>query len=148
MKYFQEFILLSFLLVFFSGCNKKVKETNTLKEPRKNVEMITSSGTMIIELYNETPLHRDNFLNLVRLKAYDSLIFHRVIKEFMIQAGDPESRKAQATDSLGEGDAPYKVPAEFSPELFHKKGALAAARDDNPDRASSAMNFTSYRGNI
>jgi peptidyl-prolyl cis-trans isomerase B (cyclophilin B) len=101
---------------------------------------------MIIELYNETPLHRDNMINLASNKAFDSLLFHRVINEFMIQGGDPDSRKAQPNDTLGNGDAPYLIDAEFHSELFHKKGVLAAARDDNHAKASSAMQFYIVQG--
>jgi peptidyl-prolyl cis-trans isomerase B (cyclophilin B) len=103
---------------------------------------------MIIELYNETPLHRDNIINLANNNAYDSLLFHRVINEFMIQGGDPDSQKALPNDTLGNGDAPYLVNAEFNTELFHKKGVLAAARDDNPQKASSAMQFYIVQGKI
>jgi peptidyl-prolyl cis-trans isomerase B (cyclophilin B) len=101
---------------------------------------------MIVELYNETPLHRDNMINLAHNKAYDSLLFHRVINEFMIQGGDPDSRKAQPNDTLGKGDAPYLIDAEFHDDLFHKKGVLAAARDDLPSKASSAMQFYIVQG--
>lgn len=110
--------------------------------------MITNYGTMVIVLYNETPLHRDNFINLANNKAYDSLLFHRVINKFMIQGGDPDSRNAKINDTLGNGDAPYMVKAEFNSKLFHKKGALAAARDNNPERASSAMQFYIVQGTI
>jgi peptidyl-prolyl cis-trans isomerase B (cyclophilin B) len=135
-------------MLFIWSCNQKTEESNPPEEKRKKVELITDYGTMIIELYNETPLHRDNFINLAKQHAYDSLLFHRVINEFMIQGGDPDSRKAQPNDSLGEGDVPYVIDAEFNIELFHKKGALAAARDNNPEKASSGIQFYLVQGEI
>ena len=105
------------------------------------VEIETTKGRFVIQLSDKTPQHRDNFLKLVSESAYDSVLFHRVIENFVIQAGDPDSRYAAAGDTLGEGDRDYKVPAEFDPTLFHKRGALGAARDGNPERASSAMQF-------
>lgn len=146
-SYFKNYILIIFILSLF-GCNQEAKPIKSKEEQRKKVEMITSYGTMVIELYNETPLHRDNFINLSNNKAYDSLLFHRVIKDFMIQGGDPDSRKAQPNDTLGEGDAPYVVKAEFNNKLFHKKGVLAAARDNNLERASSGMQFYIVQGKV
>jgi cyclophilin family peptidyl-prolyl cis-trans isomerase len=128
------------------GCIDKKKSEPTLPEKKQRITMVTNKGTMVLELYNETPLHRDNFINLVQHKAYDSVLFHRVIENFMIQAGDPESKNAKAKDTLGEGDVPYRVKAEFRSHLFHKKGVLAAARDGNPERASSGMQFYIVQG--
>jgi cyclophilin family peptidyl-prolyl cis-trans isomerase len=91
------------------------------------VEIRTTFGTMVVALYNETPQHRDNFLELVRNGAYDSLLFHRVVPSLMIQGGDPDSRRAGLDAALGNGDPGYSLPAEIVPGLFHKKGALAAA---------------------
>lgn len=101
----------------------------------------------------QTPQHRDNFISLVREGAYDSLLFHRVIKDFMIQGGDPDSKNAAPGMMLGEGDRPYKVPAEFriADGIFHRRGVLAAARegdDVNPERASSAMQFYIVWGQV
>jgi cyclophilin family peptidyl-prolyl cis-trans isomerase len=104
----------------------------------------TRLGTMELKLYEETPMHKNNFLKLVNERYFDSLLFHRVINEFMIQGGDPLSKRAAKGDSLGHGDAGYTVPAEFSPALIHKKGALAAARESdniNPNFESSATQF-------
>ena len=105
----------------------------------------TTMGDITIALYNETPRHRDNFLKLVGEHYYDSLLFHRVIKDFMIQGGDGNSRHAAPGQMLGSGDLGYTVPAEFVyPKYFHKRGALAAARTGdqvNPERASSASQF-------
>lgn len=94
---------------------------------RPLVEIRTTFGTMVVALYNETPQHRDNFLELVRNGAYDSLLFHRVVPSLMIQGGDPDSRRAGLDATLGTGDPGYSLPAEIVPGLFHKKGALAAA---------------------
>src|SRR2546430_968602 len=95
----------------------------------KDVEMVTSKGTMVIRLSDSTPLHRDNFIKLINQHFFDGILFHRVIPQFMIQAGDPKSKTAKPEDALGQGSPGYSVPAEMRPDLlFHKKGALAAAR--------------------
>lgn len=109
--------------------------------------LMTDSGNMVIRLYDSTPLHRDNFITKVKDGFYDSLLFHRVIKGFMIQGGDPDSKNAKLGVLLGEGEAPGgRIPAEFKPYLFHKKGVLAAARDDNPEKASSNCQFYIVQG--
>lgn len=109
------------------------------------VLMHTSMGDIQLKLYNETPKHRDNFIQLVKDGTYNGLLFHRVIKDFMIQGGDVTSKDAPMNKSLGAGDLGYTVPAEFNyPKHFHKKGALCAARtgdEVNPERASSASQF-------
>jgi peptidyl-prolyl cis-trans isomerase B (cyclophilin B) len=138
---------LLFLLPFL-GCNQKEVSATPEDSKRQQIELTTNYGRMIIELYDETPLHRDNFVNLVKNKAYDSLLFHRVINTFMIQGGDPDSKYAQPNDTLGEGDVPYSVKAEFNKALFHKKGVIAAARDNNPERASSGMQFYIVQGKV
>jgi cyclophilin family peptidyl-prolyl cis-trans isomerase len=112
------------------------------------VSLTTSYGTMRLVLYDQTPKHKENFIKLVNQKFYDSLLFHRVIPLFMIQGGDPNSRKAEADQPLGNGDIGYKIPAEFVPSLFHKKGALAAARDGNPEKASSGCQFYIVQGRV
>ncbi|HON18427.1 MAG TPA: peptidylprolyl isomerase [Salinivirgaceae bacterium] len=119
------------------------------QEKRKKVEILTPYGKMIVELYNETPKHRDNFIKLVSEGYYDGLLFHRVIKDFMIQGGDTNSRNAKPEDQLGNGGPGYTIDAELKPELFHKKGALAAARlgdNINPQRASSGSQFYIVQG--
>ena len=123
------------------------------KEKETFVVMETTKGTIELKLYDATPLHRDNFLSLVKEGAYDELLFHRVIKDFMIQGGDPDSRNAAPGALLGEGDRPYTVPAEFRLEegIFHRRGALAAAResdDVNPEQRSSAMQFYIVWGSV
>lgn len=110
------------------------------------VKIETSLGTCIIKLYNETPLHRDNFIKLAKTHFFDGTLFHRVISNFMIQGADPDSKTAKAGALLGEGDVGYTVPAEFRDSLFHKKGVLAAARDDNREKASSGCQFYIVQG--
>ncbi|MDI1321368.1 MAG: peptidylprolyl isomerase [Algoriphagus sp.] len=110
--------------------------------------MITNYGTIILRLSDETPLHRDNFIKLVEEGVYDSLLFHRVIQEFMIQGGDVKSKFADSVAALGSADLPYQIPAEIVPTLFHKKGALAAARTNNPQRASSSTQFYIVQGKV
>ncbi len=101
----------------------------------------TEYGKITMELFDNTPKHRDNMLKLVKDKFYDSTLFHRVIPQFMIQGGDPESKNAAEGQMLGNGDLGYRVDAEINQENFHQYGALAAARDNNPEKASSACQF-------
>ena len=113
------------------------------------VEMQTTYGKIVLLLYDDTPLHRDNFIKLVNDKVYDGLLFHRVIEGFMIQGGDPDSRNAKPGQMLGEGDLGYKIPAEFRENHINKRGALCAARegdDVNPKKESSASQFYIVQG--
>ncbi|MCH8904523.1 MAG: peptidylprolyl isomerase [Bacteroidetes bacterium] len=113
------------------------------------IELKTDLGVMKVKLYNKTPLHRDNFLELVKKGYFDGLIFHRVMNGFMIQGGDPNSRNAVKGQQLGTGGPGYTVPAEFFADLIHKKGALAAARQPdqvNPTKASSGSQFYIVQG--
>ena len=116
------------------------------------VKIETTMGDIIVKLYDETPKHRDNFIKLVENGTYEGTLFHRVIKDFMIQAGDPDSKGAPKGQMLGSGDVGYTVPAEFVyPQLFHKKGALAAARQGdnvNPEKASSGCQFYIVTGRV
>lgn len=115
------------------------------------VRIHTTKGDIVVELYNETPLTRDNFIKLVKEKFYDSTLFHRVIQGFMIQGGDPQSKKAAPGVMLGNGDVGYTIPAEIRPDLFHKKGALACARmgdNVNPSKASSGCQFYIVQGKV
>lgn len=118
------------------------------KPKNKYVKITTDKGTVFIKLYNETPLHRDNFIKVANEGLYNGTLFHRVIKEFMIQGGDPDSKNATAEASLGNGGLKYTVPAEFRDSLFHKKGVLAAARDNNPEKASSSTQFYIVQGKV
>jgi cyclophilin family peptidyl-prolyl cis-trans isomerase len=139
--------LLAFLISALALAQQDVKLKK--RDRRKNIELVTTEGTIILRLYDSTPLHRDNFLGLVKSHYYDSILFHRVIKNFMIQAGDPDSKHAEAGQSLGEGGLDYTIPAEFRSTLFHKKGALAAAResdDVNPEKRSGASQFYIVQG--
>ena len=103
-------------------------------------------GEIVVRLFDKTPQHRDNFIKLVNEHFYDSLIFHRIIAGFMIQGGDPESKNALPDIMLGKGDVGYTIPAEFDSTLYHKKGALAAARNNNPEKASSGCQFYIVQG--
>lgn len=119
--------------------------------PPKNqyVRISTAYGACIIRLYNETPKHRDNFIKLAKKGFYDGTLFHRVIQDFMIQGGDPDSKdttKNKPGKTLGDGDVGYTIPAEFNDSLYHKRGVLAAARDDNPAKASSGCQFYIVEG--
>ena len=120
----------------------------TRKDRKRDVLLETSMGRIQVRLSDSTPLHRDNFLKLVKTGYYQNILFHRVIKNFMIQAGDPDSRNAPAGKVLGNGGPGYRVPAEFKPTLFHKKGVIAAARDNNPEKASSASQFYLTQGKV
>jgi len=141
--------LLNCLIVFSASAQKD--STVKKKDRKKDVLMQTSMGDIVIRLSDSTPLHRDNFLKLVKVHYYDSILFHRVIQNFMIQAGDPNSKRAQAGQPLGNGGPGYTIPAEFRTTLFHKKGVLAAARmgdEVNPQKASSGSQFYIVQGKV
>ena len=126
-----------------AGCQQKTKSSMS-QGNETLVRLETTQGNITVKLYDETPKHRDNFIKLVKEGVYDSTLFHRVIRNFMIQAGDPQSKTAADTALLGNGDVGYTVPAEFNPKFFHKRGVLAAARQGdevNPDRESSGCQF-------
>ena len=127
-------------------------QTKTTVDNRVKVEVKTSMGAFVLALYNETPAHRDNFVKLAEEGYYDGVLFHRVINQFMVQAGDPSSKTADSTAVLGEGDPGYTLPAEFVyPKYFHKRGALAAARTAdqvNPERRSSGSQFYVVTGKV
>jgi len=153
----KKLILLSVVLAACSSTNtfrkfspeenasiKKYSKLIDTKDGRYHVLIATSMGDMVVKLYNETPLHRDNFVSKVKAGFYDSLLFHRVINNFMIQGGDPESKHAKPGEGLGNGSAPgERIAAEFRTEqnIYHKRGVLAAARDGNPEKASSNCQF-------
>lgn len=138
------FIQLSYA---FSQLDVKLKR----KDRRRDIEFITTQGNIILRLSDSTPLHRDNFLRLVKSHYFDSALFHRVIHNFMIQSGDPVSKHAKPGQPLGNGGPDYTIPAEFRVTLFHRKGVLAAARegnDLNPQKASSASQFYIVQGKV
>ncbi|MEO6328220.1 MAG: peptidylprolyl isomerase [Ginsengibacter sp.] len=137
-------------LIFLLSCSS-TKNMLVKKYQDERIKLTTDSGIIILKLYDKTPLHRDNFIKLVNQHYFDSLLFHRVIKNFMIQGGDPESKHAKPGDALGNGGPPYTIPAEFDTSLFHKRGVIAAARDGddvNPSKASSASQFYIVQGKI
>lgn len=148
MKITIRLIVLLLISTFAWNCKPKKAPSDSKPEHSTTIQMVTTKGTIILELYNETPQHRDNFISLVEDGILDSLLFHRVIKDFMIQGGDPDSKKAPAGVPLGNGGLDYRVFPEFHPTLFHKKGVLAAARDGNPDRASSSTQFYIVQGKV
>ena len=129
-----------------TGNTANKKPVAIKKIPGIRIKLTTDSGIIVIRLYDSTPLHRDNFIKLVNEHFYDSLLFHRVIKGFMVQGGDPQSKNAPSDAMLGMGDVGYTIPAEFDTALYHKKGALAAARTDNPEKASSGCQFYIAQG--
>ncbi len=135
--YMKKIVFLLFLALF--------PAVSLAQEGRRCVKFETTAGEILIALYDETPLHRDNFLKLVQEKYYDGLLFHRVIEDFMVQAGDPDSRDAAPGKSLGEGGPDYTIPAEITlPQHYHVRGAVAAAREGdgvNPERRSSGSQF-------
>jgi cyclophilin family peptidyl-prolyl cis-trans isomerase len=145
-------ILVGCLLLLAAGCNPRLSNGLRQNDLRKDVEVTTTKGVLVIRLSDSTPQHRDNFLKLVKNGYYDSLLFHRVIRRFMIQSGDPDSRNGHPGKPLsqgGSGGPGYRIPAEFRPTLFHKRGALGAARegdDVNPARASSGSQFYIVQG--
>lgn len=134
---------------FFTAIILLTTLTALAKKPNQYVRISTAYGECIIRLYNETPKHRDNFIKLAKKGFYNGTLFHRVIQNFMIQGGDPDSKdtsKNKPGAELGNGDLNYTIPAEFRDSLFHKRGVLAAARDDNPAKASSGCQFYIVEG--
>lgn len=131
----------------------KGTKTHTIEQfvqiaPPENCQVLleTEYGNLVIELSDETPLHRDNFVKLVEEGFYEDLLFHRVIQGFMIQGGDPNSKGAGPDEMIGTGEPAHKIPAEFVPDLAHVKGAIAAARDNNPEKASSGSQYYIVHG--
>lgn len=144
-------IILILILVSVSSCDSEIEEGVMKSDLSKDVQMVTNYGTIIMRLSNETPKHRNNFIKLVNQKFFDSLLFHRVIQNFIIQTGDPESKNPNSSKELGASDLPYRIPAEINNNLYHKRGALNAARegdDTNPEQASSSSQFTIVQGRV
>jgi len=134
--------LVLFLLLVQAAVAQKKSKKDYL------VTISTEYGTMYAVLYDATPKHKANFIALADTGFYNGTLFHRIINGFMIQGGDPNSRKAAPGEPLGNGDVGYQVPAEFNEKLFHKKGVLAAARDNNPEKASSGCQFYIVQGKV
>ncbi|MCF8296867.1 MAG: peptidylprolyl isomerase [Saprospiraceae bacterium] len=133
------------ILIFSLGLGISVKAQETI------VSITTEYGVIKVKLYNETPKHRDNFIKLANQGYFNGTLFHRVIQNFMIQGGDPDSKTAKPNQALGNGGPAYTIPAEINPKYFHKKGALAAARlgdNVNPKKASSGSQFYIVQGNV
>jgi len=158
-KIFFTLSLAFITLAMMAQGNKATQKTVTTKTVAKKpttkptkmdtttyVLISTEFGDMKIRLYDETPLHKANFIKLAKEGTLDSTLFHRIIPEFMIQGGDPTSKNAVAGQPLGSGDVGYKIPAELNKNLIHKRGALAAARDGNPAKASSGCQFYIVQG--
>ena len=145
-------VLLTILACTLAGCKPGQKKDGNNMENETKLKIETSAGDIVVKLYNETPRHRDNFIKLAQDGTYEGTLFHRVIKDFMIQAGDPESKNAPKGKMLGAGDMVYTIPAEFVyPKYFHKKGALSAARQGdnvNPEKASSGCQFYIVTGKV
>ncbi|MEO6251928.1 MAG: peptidylprolyl isomerase [Ferruginibacter sp.] len=135
-----KYLIITIAFLIFIGIHDSTCQTYS----KETILITTPYGNMKLKLFNETPLHRDNFISLVKQGFYDSLLFHRVINRFMIQGGDPDSKSANDTVALGNGDVDYWIPPEFNRKLYHKKGMLAAARegdDINPGKESSGSQF-------
>ncbi len=135
------YLVLFFLLVQAAVAQKKSKKDYL-------VTITTEYGTMYAVLYDDTPKHKANFIALADTGFYNGTLFHRIINGFMIQGGDPNSKKAAPGEPLGNGDVGYQVSAEFNEKRFHKKGVLAAARDNNPAKASSGCQFYIVQGKV
>ena len=150
MKRIFLFFPLILLAVLATSCKQQKELAARTALPHDvKVQFFTDSGDVVIKLYDETPLHRDNFLKMVKQHFYDSLLFHRIIPGFMIQTGDPESKHAGPGNLLGNGGEEYgRIPAEIKPGILNKRGALAAARDDNPKMESSATQFYIVTGKV
>ena len=142
-------LLLPCLLLLAIISDAQKDSTLRKKDRKRDVLLQTNYGDIMVRLSDSTPLHRDNFLKLVKTGYFDSILFHRVIQNFMIQAGDPNSKQAPAGKPLGNGGPGYTVPAEFRTGLFHKKGVIAAARESdntNPQKASNGSQFYIVQG--
>lgn len=145
------YFLAFFLFAAFLGNSQVLVKQQKESHKGTRVEMVTNYGRIVLLLYDETPLHRDNFIKLATNRVFDGLLFHRVIEKFMIQGGDPTSKGAEPGKMLGDGTLGYNIPAEFRPELFHKRGALCAAREGdmvNPKKESSASQFYIVQGRV
>jgi cyclophilin family peptidyl-prolyl cis-trans isomerase len=150
-KFFLFFTVLLITAIFYSNSGASFMNTNQnpSNDTLKKVCISTSFGDIKIKLYNGTPQHRDNFIKLAKEAYFNGTLFHRVIKSFMIQGGDPDSKNADSTSILGNGGPAYTIPAEIvCPEYFHKRGALGAARDNNPAKASSGSQFYIVQGRV
>lgn len=142
----KRIIVYTICTLFSLAVTGQTDSTIKKKDRKRDVLIETNYGNIVIRLSDSTPLHRDNFLKLVKVGFYDSVLFHRVIQNFMIQGGDPDSKRAKAGIPLGNGGPAYRIPAEFRTTLFHQKGVIAAARDNNPEKESSGSQFYIVQG--
>lgn len=142
----KRIIIYSICILLSLAATGQTDSTVKKKDRKRDVLIETNYGNIVVRLSDSTPLHRDNFLKLVKVGFYDSVLFHRVIQNFMIQGGDPDSKRAKAGIPLGNGGPSYRIPAEFRTTLFHQKGVIAAARDNNPEKESSGSQFYIVQG--
>lgn len=139
----KKFFILLFISISFQAAFAQKKSKKDYL-----VTLSTEFGTMHLVLFDQTPKHKANFIKLAEEGFYNGTLFHRIIDGFMIQGGDPNSKTAKPGDPLGNGDVGYTIPAEFNEKLFHKKGVIAAARDNNPQKASSGCQFYLAQGKV
>lgn len=142
---------LSIIFLFAIASCSAPQQAAKVVLPLDKVQITTDSGVIVLKLYDKTPLHRNNFIKLVKEGFYNGTLFHRTINDFMIRGGDPDSKNAQPGALLGEGTLNYRIPPEFDSTLFHKRGALAAARqndDKNPKKESLASQFYIVDGKV
>lgn len=140
-------LIIAGLAIIACACQPKLK----LGQPNRIVDIETEYGVMKVRLYDETPIHRDNFVKLSNEHYFDGTLFHRVIDGFMIQGGDPDSKGAKEGQRLGEGGPGYRLPAEFREGIYHKRGVIAAAREGdqvNPEKKSAGSQFYIAQGKV
>lgn len=151
MRNLERSILALVLTMALVACHPQIEKGIRRSDLKKDVEIVTDKGAIIVRLSDKTPQHRNNFIRLAKSELYKDVLFHRVIKNFLIQAGDPTSKTAKPGQLLGDGDLPYSVPVEIDADLYHRRGALNAARtgdDENPERNSSSTQFTLIQGKV
>lgn len=141
-------LAISAAMFLMIGCDSEIEEGVMKSDLKKDIELTTDYGVIVFRLSDETPLHRNNMIKLVNQGFYDSLLFHRVVNNFLVQTGDPRTRGLGGDEEVSNEDLNYTVPAEFNESLFHKRGAINAARSDNPARASSSTQFTIIQGRV
>jgi len=147
----KKYLFFLFVSLIFTLLSPGLNAQDQKAQLEQLIKIETTLGDMVIKLYNETPLHRDNMIKLIEEGFFKDHLFHRVIKDFMIQGGDPHSVGAEKGQRLGAGNLGYTIPAEFTENLVHKKGALAAAREGdqlNPEKASSGSQFYIVQGRV
>ena len=147
----KKIALVIIAVIVFYSCNPPQKKSNTNNDIKKDVELVTDFGSIVLRLSDETPIHRDNFLKLTKEGFFDSIQWHRVVDQFLIQTGDPSTKAATDSTKVGAEDVGYDLPAEIRPNLFHKRGAINAARwgdEVTPERKSSGSQFTIIQGMV